>query len=88
MRTYARIQDGMVAELLRTDGDITKMFNAALVWMDVSSQPDVAEGWRVAGENFAPPVVALPLAPAPTIADLQAQVAALAAQLAALSSYN
>ena len=38
MKTYARIQDGRVAELFATDGDITSMFNPALVWVDVSSQ--------------------------------------------------
>ena len=31
MKTYARIQDGLVAELLQTDGDITSLFNPALV---------------------------------------------------------
>ena len=44
MKTYARIQDGLVAETLKTEGDITSMFNPALVWVDVSSRPDIAEG--------------------------------------------
>ena len=55
MKTYARIQDGLVAELLKTDGDITSMFNPALVWVDVSSQPNIAEGWHFDGTNFTPP---------------------------------
>ncbi len=55
MKTYARIQDGLVAELLKTDGDITSMFNPALVWVDVSSQPDIAEGWHFDGTKFTPP---------------------------------
>jgi hypothetical protein len=62
------------------------MFNAALVWVDVSSQPNIAEGWGVNRESFTAPVVSLPVASAPTIAELQAQIAALGAQLAALSS--
>jgi hypothetical protein len=88
MRTYARVQDGMVAELLRTDGDITNMFNAALVWLDVSSQPDIADGWNFDGESFTPPVISSPTASLPTIAELRAQIAALDAQLTVLSNNN
>jgi hypothetical protein len=85
MKTYARIQDGLVAELLKTGGDITSMFNPALVWVDVSSRPGIAEGWHFDGTNFAPPAAPPPAAPAPTIAGLQAQLAAISAQLATLS---
>jgi hypothetical protein len=85
MKTYARIQDGLVAELLHTDGDITSMFNPALVWVDVSSHSEIAESWHFDGTNFVPPAVPQPAAPAPTIAGLQAQLAALGAQLATLS---
>ena len=49
MRTYARMQNGIVAEVLKTDGDITRMFNPALVWVDISSQADVVEGWHFDG---------------------------------------
>lgn len=86
MKTYARIQDGLVAELLNTEGDVTSMFNAALVWVDVSANPDIAEGWRANGANFVPPSAPPPAPPVPTIAELQAQIAALSAQLSALST--
>ena len=87
MKTYARIQDGLVAETLKTEGDITSMFNPALVWVDVSSRPDIAEGWQFDGTNFSPPPAPPPAAPATaTIAELQAQLAALSAQLATLSA--
>ena len=87
MKTYARIQDGLVAETLRTEGDIISMFNPALVWVDVSSRPDIAEGWQFDGTNFSPPPAPIPAAPATaTIAELQAQLAALSAQLATLSA--
>ena len=86
MKTYARIQDNLVAELLKTDGDIKSMFHPTLVWVDVSPQANIAEGWQFDGTNFAPPPAApSPAAPAPTIASLQAQLAALSAQLATLS---
>jgi hypothetical protein len=87
MKTYARIQDGLVAELLRTAGDITSMFNPALVWIDVSDRADVAEGWRFDGTAFSPPPAPPPpAAPVTTIVELQAQLAALSQQLAALAA--
>jgi hypothetical protein len=85
MKKYARIQGGLVAELLMTEGDIAAMFNPAIVWIDVSSRPGIAEGWSFDGANFVPPP--RPASPsAPTIAELQARVAILAAELAALST--
>lgn len=86
MKTYARIQNGTVAEILKTDGDITRMFNPALVWMDVSSQADVTEGWHFDGVSFTAPTILHASAQAPSIAELQAQLAALSAQIAALSA--
>ncbi len=85
MKTYARVQDGLIAELLKTDGDITSMFNPSLAWVDVSSHPDVTEGWSFDGKDFTPPPAPPPAPSAPTIAELQAQVAAISAQLAVLS---
>jgi hypothetical protein len=85
MKKFSRIKDGLVAELLMTEGDIAAMFNPAIVWIDVSSGPPIAEGWSFDGRNFAPPPTP-PAAPsAPTIAELQVQIAMLAAELAALT---
>ena len=88
MRTYARIQNGIVAEVLKTDGDITCMFNPALVWVDVSSQVDVTEGWHFDGTNFTAPATQHTSAQTPSIAELQAQLATLSAQIAALSGHS
>ncbi len=89
MKTYARIQDGRVAELLKTDGDIANMFNPGLVWVDVSAHSEVGAGWLFDGTNFrAPSPPPPPHAAVATIADLQAQLAAVSAQIAALSSKN
>ena len=85
MRTYARIQNGIVAEVLKTDGDITHMFNPALVWIDVSSQADIREGWHFDGTHFTAPATHHASAQAPSIAELQAQLAMLSAQIAILS---
>jgi hypothetical protein len=88
MRTYARIQNGIVAEVLTTDGDITRMFNPALVWVDVSSQAEVTEGWHFDGNSFTPPATPHTSAQTPSIAELQAQLAVLGAQIAALSGHS
>ena len=86
MKTYARIQDGLVAELLATEQDITSMFNPALTWIDVSSRADIGSGWRFDGTDFTPPIPSTPpTPPPPIIAELRAQIAMLSAQLAALS---
>ena len=85
MRTYARIQNGTVVELLKTEGDITAMFNPALVWVDVSSQTDVSEGWQFDGTHFTPPPAQPTSSPLPSITELHAKLAALSAQIAALT---
>jgi hypothetical protein len=83
-KTFARIQDGLAAELFATDADITQLFAPALVWVDVTGTPGVVEGWRYDGSAFTPPPpVSAP--PAPSLADLQAQLQALAAQISALT---
>ena len=83
-KTYARIQDNAVAELFATDGDMTELFNPALVWLDVTGIQGVSQGWLYDGSTFAPPkLVAAPAAP--SLAELQAQLQALALQIAALT---
>jgi len=86
MKTYARIQDGMVAELLRTDAPIGTLFHPGMTWIDVSDQANVAEGWTFDGTRFARAVV--PVAPAglPTMPQVLADLAALKAEVAALKA--
>jgi hypothetical protein len=86
MRTYARIQDGIVAELLKTGSDITKMFSPSLVWVDVTSQAQIKPGWHFSGKDFAPPPATSTPAQAPTLSELQTQVSALQAKLATLAN--
>lgn len=86
MKTYARIQDGLVAELLETEHDITNMFNPALFWVDIGSRVGIHEGWQFDGVEFTSPTVSSVVARALTLAELQAQLSVLSAQIAALKS--
>ena len=58
MTIYARLKDGVVVELLHTDHDILGKFSPALVWVDCSAFPDIAEGWLQSDENFVSPAAA------------------------------
>ena len=86
MKTFARVQNDLVAELFRTTGDLTGMFHPSLSWIDISERPEITEGWRFDGQSFAPPLIAPSQELQPTIGELQAQIAAIAIRLAALSS--
>lgn len=56
MKTYARIDNGVVAELIETEGDIAAMFHPSIVWIDVTdAEPQPAVGWTYDGEAFAEP---------------------------------
>lgn len=47
MKTYARIDDGCIVELCSTDGDISEMFVASIVWVDITDvDPVPSIGWN------------------------------------------
>jgi hypothetical protein len=83
-RTYARIENAAVAELLTTAAAPAELFHPALDWVDVTGQ-GVGVGWRQTEAGFAPSP-APPPAPPPSVAELKQQLAALALQVAALSA--
>ncbi len=91
MKTYARLDGPMVAELFATDADLATLFNPALVWVDVTATPAVQVGWvQQSGGGFVAPVAG----PVPdgagvavvSFANLQAQLSALQAVLTALTN--
>jgi hypothetical protein len=55
MRIFARIENGIVAELLATEHDIATMFHPALHWVEATHVNGVAPGWRHDGTNFTAP---------------------------------
>jgi hypothetical protein len=79
MKTFARIATGAVAEIITTDRNIATLFHPGLEWVDVTGKP-VAVGDIVSGSGFAPPTP--PATPAMlTMAQLQAEIVRLAAQI-------
>ncbi len=86
MKTYARLEHHVVAEIITTAHDIGTLFHPSLVWVDVTGQA-VQVGW-VQGDDdkFAPPPVAASAAApsAPSTAELLAELTTLRAQVAQL----
>jgi hypothetical protein len=78
MTTYARIQNGAVAELFTTTGDITTMFNPALVWVPVGTS-GAQVGWTYSNGAFAAPPSLPALTKPQLIAYAGAKVTALLA---------
>ena len=87
MKSFARVQNGTVAELLHTDAAIATLFHPGLVWVDVSQQPMVKEGWAYDGTHFTAPALTPPSPPPPPLVDMQAQIDVLRAQVAALTKH-
>ena len=88
MQTYARIEEGAVAEITGTTEDIGVLFHPARYWVDVIGT-DVQVGWQQGASGALAPAVAntqpVPAAPAPpSLNDLLAELATLRAQVAQL----
>jgi len=88
MKTYARIQDGRVAELLTTAANPGSLYHPSLLWVDVSGMSSVAVGWNYDGSRFSArqpqPQPQQATATKPTIEDLQSHLSLISAQIAAL----
>lgn len=89
MATYARLQNGIVAELFTTTVNIDGLFPPSLIWLDVTDVPQAAVGWTAQGSVVIPPARAPqppPMVHAPpsaltSLATVQAQLTMLQAQL-------
>lgn len=85
MRTYARIQSDVVAELFTTSDDVNTLFHQHLIWVDVTASPKVQVGWLYHDGRFEPPSMPAPESVPNSLLQLQGQLASLAEQLAALA---
>ncbi len=89
MKTYARISNNVVAELLMTEMDPSDLFYPSLQWVDVTAQPSVQVGYVLVSDGFQPPpAVATVVIAIPTLIQLQAELAKLSAQIAALTPHS
>lgn len=85
MKKYARVQNGIVAELLVTEGNISEMFAPGIIWVDASSVQNVTEGWLVEGGQFVQPTVPeISNKRLPTLTELRQQLAFLEGRIAEL----
>ena len=87
MNRYARIQDGLVAEVFETEHDVSTLFHPALVWVRVPEGQSVGDGWAYESGSFSQRTVAPP-APEPTLAELQAQLQILTARISVLGQHS
>ena len=87
MKTYARVQGGVVLELFTTAAAIATLFPPGITWVDVTAVAGVQVGWVQVGNAFSAPAAQTPTIPVPTLASVQAQLTALQAQVTALGSH-
>ena len=86
VRCLARIDAGIVAELLHAETDPAQLFHPTLQFADVTDQLNVGLNWRYDGSDFTPPPPSLPTVPsAPAMSDLKAQMDLLNKQFALLA---
>jgi hypothetical protein len=85
-KTYARIQSGVVAEILHTDAAISTLFHSGIVWVDITGETKIVEGWRFDGARFAPAVAPAVAVGMPTMPQILAELALLKAEIAAIKT--
>jgi hypothetical protein len=62
MKTYARIQKAVVAEIVSTAADIKTLYHPGLEFLDVTvTVPQPAVGWLYVGGAFSAPVIVPPV---------------------------
>lgn len=87
MKTYARLDHRVLAELIATDADIGTLFHPSLVWVDVTGQA-AQVGWvRGVDGTFVPPppaAASVTAPPSPSLAELLTELTTLRAQVAQL----
>ena len=86
IRRLARIDAGVVVEILEAKLDPSQLFHSSLQFIDVTDQTTVGLNWRYDGSVFTPPIAVPLVTPSvPAMSDLKAQIDLLSEQFALLS---
>lgn len=85
-KIYARIQGGVVAEVLHTEAAISTLFHPGIVWVDITGDTKVVEGWTFDGARFAPAATPVEAVGMPTMPQILAELASLKAEIAAIKA--
>jgi hypothetical protein len=85
MKRFARVDAGVVTEIVATEQDIAKLFHPGLTWVDVTNITAAVGDLDQNGTFVKPPVQTEPAMP--TVAQLQAEIARLTERLAVLEKH-
>ncbi len=88
MKTYARLSQGCVVELLTTSQNVSMLFHPSLQWVEVTKNPPLVGWLQQQDGSFSAPTPPAPSLQPPTLAELDTQLAVLAAQIAALLPHS
>lgn len=88
MTAYARVERGVVRELMETDQRIEDLYHPDLLWVGIRNTPGICPGWVVGPEGFVPPEPETVATATPVIdvAELGRQVDELREQIRMLAS--
>lgn len=58
MKTYARVDNGSITEILTTDLDIKTLFHPSISWVDITHEiSELSVGWHYDGKTFTFPAI-------------------------------
>lgn len=55
MTKHARIEKGIVCEVIETDHPIAALYHPDLLWIEIDGSQDVVPGWVMRLDGFSPP---------------------------------
>ena len=88
MSTFARLENSVVMEMLTTTANIATLYPPSLQWIDVTGKT-VQVGWAEQSDGTFAAVAQAASEPIPaTLQQLQAEIAALKAQITALQPHS
>lgn len=84
MQIYARIQNGLVMEILKTDQAVESLFHPELVWVSVPEGQIPVQGSQYDGKEFYCKFEAIQVDETPNLHGIMVTLASIQEQLVAL----